>query len=61
MLEWGRLATAWRYLKGWLWVEARIERTRFSRIAKNLAMLHLWNDGTLAPLNRIANGRGAAG
>jgi len=58
MLEWGRLATAWRYLKEWSWVEVSVERIRFSRIAKNLAMLGLWNDGTLVPLNRITNGRG---
>ena len=58
MVEWARLAAGCRHLKGRSWMEARIERIRFSRIAKNLAMLGLWNDRALAPLDRIANGRG---
>jgi hypothetical protein len=58
MVEWARLAAACRHLKARSWVEARIERIRFSRIAKNLAMLRLWNNGTLTPLNRIPTAAG---
>ena len=58
MFERARLRAVCGGLGGWLRVEAHIERFRFSRIAKDLAMLRLWNDGTLAPLHRIANGRG---
>jgi hypothetical protein len=56
MLEW--LAGLYAALKAIPSAEARLDRYRLSQLAKALTSLRFWNDGMLAPLRRIADGRG---